>query len=252
MSVRQLAVLGASRDQGTPNKPKRTAVKTDGSTAPAAAGESSTSALDALVTAIPTEPLALYTGLVAGILALFPADSNASGSYVPLRWGIFGVSAAVVCAWVVAGYLTSPGRGRKFPLPEAFTATAAFAAWALATPGSPLRAGLTGDTDSVVTLCITFGGATLVYLMAQFGLTRPSNKGKAEATAPAPATTADPPADTDREGQEEHQAARQAEPEACLGSAGVVGRGAGPARGVGRVVADGGPAGRRSWGLAAR
>ena len=183
MSVRSLAVLAESRDRGTPSKPKRKSTAAAGSITDAAGGETSATALDALVTAIPTEPLALYTGLVSGILALFDNRASLATEYLPLRWWIFVVAAVVVAAWVTAGYWTAAGgHKRRLPLPEAFTATAAFVAWALVMPGSPLLAGLTGDTGTIVTLCITFGGATLVYLMAQFGLTRPSRKSAVQQT----------------------------------------------------------------------
>ena len=43
-------------------------------------------------------------------------------------------------------------------------------------PGSPLRTALDGTTEAVTMLCITFGGAAIVYLSAAFGLTRQAKK----------------------------------------------------------------------------
>jgi hypothetical protein len=182
MSVRQLATFAVARDKGQPTNAKRKAISgpnraqvSTGNAPVTAAG-----AGDALVAAIPTEPLGLYTGLTSGITALFATNKELSSQYLPLRWWIFGVSTLVVALWIVGSYVaqrdpTAGGPGsRRLPVPEVITASAAFAAWALVMPGSPLRAELSGTSATVVTLCLTFGGATFVYLLAQMGLTKPS------------------------------------------------------------------------------
>jgi hypothetical protein len=181
MSMRSLTVLAEARDTGAPMTAKRKAKSDDGHTvASGPSGETEVTAGDALVAAIPTEPLALYTGLVSAIVALFVEGSKSTEQYVPLRWWLFSATCAFVVSWVVGGYygLGAKGTARKRSLPvaEALTATTAFAAWALVMPESPLRTQLAGTTEGVTTLCITFGAAALVYLMAQFGLTKKVKK----------------------------------------------------------------------------
>lgn len=182
MSVQGLAMLAVARDAGQPKTAKRKAVhlatqdSVDTGRAPATLATTG----DALVAAIPTEPLALYTGLTAAITALFATDVARSEQYLPLRWTIFAVSIVVVAVWVVGDYYSQrvkPAKDkavRRIPVPEVLT-SGAFAAWALVMPGSPLRSEVSGTTATVVTLCITFGGATFVFLMAHLGLTKPSN-----------------------------------------------------------------------------
>ncbi len=181
MSVRSLISLAAARDKGTPTKAKRKAVPRGGGRAVESDSKEQTpvTAGDALVSAIPTEPLALYTGLVSAIVALFSEGTESTERYVPLRWWMFALAIVFVLLWVVGGYFSTvdkADRKRSFPLAESVAAAAAFAAWGLVMPESPLRTQLDGTTEAVVTLCITFGGAALIYLFAQFGLTKMTKK----------------------------------------------------------------------------
>jgi hypothetical protein len=177
MSVRSLTVLAAARDTGVPMSATRKAKPDDAAAVDAGPrGESAATAGDAVVAAIPTEALALYTGLVSGVVALIADGTKAAEQYVPLRWWLYGVTCAFIAVWVVGGYYSlgkkGAGRRRIFPFAEVLTATTAFGAWGLVMPESPLRTQLDGTTEGVTTLCITFGAAALVYLMAQFGLTK--------------------------------------------------------------------------------
>jgi hypothetical protein len=139
-------------------------------------------ASDAVVTAIPTEPLALYTGLVSAIVALFADDAKVSQQYVPLRWWLFGGGVVLVVSWIAAGYRSQARKRsktvRSFPVAEMSVAALAFGVWGLVMPESPLRTQLGGTTEAVVTLCITFTGAALVYLAALTGLTKKTKKAR--------------------------------------------------------------------------
>src|SRR2546429_591774 len=105
MSIRSLTVLAEARDVGAPMTAKRKAKSDAGQTvAPGPSGETAVTAGDALVAAIPIEPLALYTGLASAIVALFAEGSKSTEQYVPLRWWLFGATCAFVVAWIVGGY----------------------------------------------------------------------------------------------------------------------------------------------------
>ncbi|HEX6667027.1 MAG TPA: hypothetical protein VF081_10590 [Solirubrobacterales bacterium] len=120
--------------------------------------------MDLLVTAIPTEPLALYTFVIAGIVATIDPGTD---QRLTMRWIIFSATALLICAWMVAAYLRRPeaDRDRKLPLPEITSAIIAFGAWGLVMPESPLAAELSGTDQTVWTFIIVAAGAAILGLL---------------------------------------------------------------------------------------
>lgn len=116
MSIRSMSNRAVERDKAAPGKSAK------GGAAGAEGAEVSQQFVDALTSAIPTEPLSAYTaaiGVVAGLKA---------GNYLPHRWGAFGVFVIVTALSVIISYETkykSPARPlaqenkRSFPLDRA-------------------------------------------------------------------------------------------------------------------------------------
>ncbi|HWM54778.1 MAG TPA: hypothetical protein VNO20_05275 [Solirubrobacterales bacterium] len=120
--------------------------------------------LNLLVSAIPTEPLALYTFLVGGIVATIDSGET---ERLGLRWGLYAAMIAFIVLWLTSSYLRRPKteRKRRFPFAETLAAIVAFAAWGLVMPESPLNAELSGDDQTVLTLVITGAGVALLGLL---------------------------------------------------------------------------------------
>lgn len=161
MSVRGLNEVAVQRDLGGAQRVADQPKSTDETHETKAQGY-----LDLLVTAIPTEPLALYTFVIAGIVATIGSEGD---QRLLMRWIIFGVTAGFIAIWMLATYLrqarSSPKKDRVLPLPEILTAVIAFGAWGLAMPESPLMAELSGSDKTVWTVIIIGAGAALVGLL---------------------------------------------------------------------------------------
>jgi amino acid transporter len=158
MSMTRLSAVAAQREQGGARRVKRK---------PGPGQEAETEPqgyLDLLVTAIPTEPLALYTFLISGIVATIDANESLR---LTMRWWIYGVMIAFIALWLLISYRRRPKaeRDRKLPFAEIAAAVAAFATWGLVMPESPLNAELKGDDQVVWTLIITAIGVALVGLI---------------------------------------------------------------------------------------
>jgi hypothetical protein len=173
MSIRSLTTLAVARDAADHG------ASVTGGGAGAGEGKKEQTFSDTLTSAIPTEPLAAYTALIAVVAAGKSADQ-----YLALRWWIFGVFLFIVAASIEISYVakvTKPqpvgvaqDRRRSLPLLEILSATIAAAAWGVVAPGSGLQVTLHGDTATIAMACITIGGAALISLIAP-GLTRGSN-----------------------------------------------------------------------------
>jgi hypothetical protein len=180
MSVRGLIEVAAERDQGVPMRletavePPPTpeeAVRAGGVPPPPALpvtpqGKKAEPQgyLDLLVTAIPTEPLALYTFLIAGIVTTIEPGSD---QRLTMRWIIFSVTVAFIAIWMAAAHMRTQSdekQKRKLPVVEILCAVFAFSAWGLVMPESPLTAQLSGADQTVWTFIITAAGAALVGL----------------------------------------------------------------------------------------
>jgi hypothetical protein len=158
MSVRALNQIAAQREQGGARKIKGRPVSGKDAKQIERQGY-----LDLLVGAIPTEPLALYTFLVAGIVATIDPGTD---QRLTMRWIIFGAAIAFIIAWMVANFLRLPGdQKRTLPWAEVSSAVIAFAAWGLVMPESPLGAMLSAANQTVWTYIIIAAGVALLGLL---------------------------------------------------------------------------------------
>lgn len=186
MSIRSLTTLAVARDTADHGDPALSG------NAGAGDGRKEQSFLDVLTSAIPTEPLAGYTALVAIVAA-----AKSHNQFLALRWWVYAVFLAIVIASVQVSYSArkakplpkggvSAGRQRTVPVAEILSATIAAAAWGLVSPGSGLQVMLKGDTATITMACITIGGAALVTLITPT-LRGGSNTPKPVAAVPKPA-----------------------------------------------------------------
>jgi hypothetical protein len=143
---------------------------------------------DALVAAIPTEPLSAYTAALGILVGIPIAGANAEGKYLPFRWAAFAVFILATVSTVIVSYTLkrrSPGpvgveaaaqtsKPRPVPWAEMFAAAIAAAAWGLAMPGSALNTQLSGNPARITAGSIAIGGAALLSVVSLF-LTKPSN-----------------------------------------------------------------------------
>lgn len=123
--------------------------------------------LSSLVAAIPTEPLALYTFLVATIVSTIEADGD---QRLFMRWAIYAATIVVIALWLAASFLRNRDpeeKKRRFPWVETAAAVAAFAAWGLAMPESPLSAELSGDDRTIWTAIITAAGVVVLGMLGK-------------------------------------------------------------------------------------
>jgi hypothetical protein len=159
MSLSTLGTIAAQRDKGRPRRAKRKPRTREDAEATEESGY-----LNLLVAAIPTEPLALYTALVGGIVATIETGDD---ELLFLRWLIYAGGIVYIAAWLGTSYFRRPkaDKKRKFPWAETAAAVVAFAAWGLVMPESPLYAELEGDQRVVWTLVITAAGAAILGLI---------------------------------------------------------------------------------------
>jgi hypothetical protein len=159
MSMNRLTAVAVQREKGGARRSARRPASKDDARKTESQGY-----LDLLITAIPTEPLALYTFLVGGIVATIDKGET---QRLDLRWWIYGVMIAFIVLWLVASYRRRPSaqRGRQLPFAEILAAVVAFATWGLVMPESPLNAELSGDDQTIWTLIITVGGTALLGLI---------------------------------------------------------------------------------------
>lgn len=173
MSIRSLTTLAVARDAAGHQ------ASVGGGTAGAGNGSKEQTFTDALTSAIPTEPLAAYTALIAVIAA-----SKSPDHYLAVRWWVYAAFLVIVVASVEVSYLVKVSRPvpvgvhqdrrRRLPFPEILSATVAAAAWGLVAPGSGLQVMLRGGIATIAMACISIGGAALLSLMAP-ALTQGSN-----------------------------------------------------------------------------
>jgi len=159
MSVRSLTNLAVERDIADPHTPAQ------GTTRKTESGF-----VDALTSAIPTEPLAAYTaavGVVAGLKA---------GNYLPFRWGAFVVFLVLTVASIFIAYVNKDPNAssneaaakrnkRSYPAIEMVAALVAAVAWGLAMPGSALNTMLKGNDGSITAAAIIITGAAVLSLL---------------------------------------------------------------------------------------
>jgi hypothetical protein len=159
MSLSTLTKIATQRDTGAPQTTKR---KPGSGVATEKRGY-----LSSLVAAIPTEPLALYTFLVATIVATVEPDGD---KRLFMRWAIYAAMIVVIVLWLGAAYLRNIDpheKKRHFPWLETGSAVVAFAAWGLAMPESPLSAVLSSDNRTIWTAIITAAGILILGMLGK-------------------------------------------------------------------------------------
>jgi hypothetical protein len=161
MSLNSLTNLAVERDVGEPKK--RPTPKRRDETPPVA--EEKHTYADALVSAIPTEVLALYTFLVTEIVGTITVGED---KRLTMRWIVYAAGILAIIVYLVVGYMRRrhATRKRAFPGAEISAATAAFSAWGLIMPGSPLVSMLSSDNARIWTGIITVTGVFLVGLLS--------------------------------------------------------------------------------------
>ena len=119
---------------------------------------------DALVSAIPTEVLALYTFVVTEVVGTITSPTD--DKHLRLRWITFAAGFAAIVLYLGASYSANAinARRRKAPVTEILSAGIAFGAWGLVMPGSPLMAMLSASNTRIWTAIITAAGVFLLAL----------------------------------------------------------------------------------------
>lgn len=125
------------------------------------------SSTEALIAAIPTEALAVYTALI-GVMLTVTDDKN---QFRPFRWAAYGTF--VLLSGLIPFIMfrcrrSRESRHRRFPLRECFTATLAAGAWGAVMPANPLSLSLSAAALTLTTATITLGSAMALALIAQY------------------------------------------------------------------------------------
>jgi hypothetical protein len=159
MSLNALTNLAVERDAGEPKK--RASPKRRAETPPVE--EVKHGYTDALINAIPTEVLALYTFAVTEIVGTITVGEDMR---LRMRWIVYAAGIAAIVIYLVVGYLRQrhQARKRRFPGTEIFAAAVAFAAWGLVMPGSPLISSLSSDNARIWSALITVTGVFVLAL----------------------------------------------------------------------------------------
>ena len=92
MSLQSLRTIAVERDHETPKRTKA------GRTPSQAAGaESPLTRTDVLIAAIPTEVLALYTGIVTVVVT----NSDATERHLSMRWTLYLLGFVAIAVWQI-------------------------------------------------------------------------------------------------------------------------------------------------------
>lgn len=189
MSLSTLTKIATQRDSGTPQATEKQ--PTPGSEV----ATENRSYLSSLAAAIPTEPLALYTFLVATIVSTIESGGD---ERLFMRWAIYAATIVVIVLWLGASYLRNidpDEKKRRFPLLETVSAVVAFAAWGLAMPESPLSAVLSSNNRTIWTAIVTVAGVLILGMLGkplkEKVKSKPPKPGKGKQEKPP----ADPPGD---------------------------------------------------------
>jgi hypothetical protein len=158
MSISALTTVAAVRDERPPTKRDAGKSKTPGDTATA-------SLTDLLATQVPTELVAPYTAVTAGIVGGIKLGPGAD-QLTTWRWLAFVILLVGTVGLVWAGKRRKAGGG-KFPLLEITGALAAAVGWALALPESPLTPYLHSEGGRIAApLLIAFGAVVFTSITA--------------------------------------------------------------------------------------
>lgn len=186
MSIAALTTIAAVRDYAAPVKQDAGKAKHDSSPVPA-------SLTDMLVTQVPTELVAPYTAVTAGLvgaIAKATAHNPHPDQLTTWRWIAFAVLV------IGTAGLTWEGKVRKasggpFPLLEITGALIAAVGWAFALPASPLSPYLHGTAAQTATPLLVAFGAIVASSLTAGALQSPRNSAKGkQAPAGGPAQPA--------------------------------------------------------------
>lgn len=166
MSVRSVTDLAVKRDLAEPGAPVE-------SRSP---GRKYERTRDAIISAIPSEVLVLYTAVTSGTLALLIRDHP--DSYLPYRWTLLAVVLLLIPTAVYVAYRRKfdarkkhPGLSSnllankpRVPYMEMASSTLAAAAWFLAAPGSPLLASMSVAAGEITSTTIVVAAAAILWV----------------------------------------------------------------------------------------
>jgi hypothetical protein len=169
MSLSRLSTVAVQRDSGPPRRAKRKPT-----TAKEAQETEQQNYFNLLVSAIPTEPLGLYTFVIGIIVATIDTGED---QRLGIRWAIYAAMIGFIVLWLGTSYMNRPKRDKKrhVPLVETLSAVIAFATWGLVMPESPLSAELSGDTRTIWTVIITAIGVAALSLLTN-SMKKPAKK----------------------------------------------------------------------------
>jgi hypothetical protein len=153
MSISSLTTVAAVRDVRQPQKQDAGKGKPAEPAVPA-------SMTDLLVTQVPTELVAPYTAVTAGLVGLVAKVTSSNShpdQHTAWRWAAFAILIVGIIGLTWEGKRRKSGGG-PFPLLEITGALIAGIGWAFALPGSPLTPYLHGTTaQTAMPLLIAFG-----------------------------------------------------------------------------------------------
>jgi hypothetical protein len=165
MSISSISTIAVARNSGAPTKADSSEATAD---APDAEEAATLPAL--LVKTVPTSLVAGYTAFIALVTTTLvtPTATNPHpDQYLPIRWVAVIMLVAASAAGTYFSYRRKAGTGARFPMLEVAAVAAAAAGWALASPGSPLFAGIDDSARRTITLGVAgFAGIALTTVLA--------------------------------------------------------------------------------------
>jgi len=133
-----------------------------------ASGTTPQTTIETLAAMIPSEALALYTAMLAVVLA----EVKDGEEFMALRWALLVSFLILVPTYVFIDHWRGGRKTRTVPSAEMLSAFIAFAAWGLAMPGSPMHGALAGAEDRIATGLIVLASVAVLPFMGGVWLTK--------------------------------------------------------------------------------